>query len=239
MRSLCVACSVFSLFFSSYALAQSAGIRGTVQQEDGTPIAGSRVQVLRATAPPFNTEVRTAEDGSFDAEGLPAGTYRICPDPPSGQHLSPCLWHDPSAIVTVQDGQVVDGITIVMKLGTTVTVVVKDPVGLLHKKHTAADAAQMLFVAVKGPKKIPYPLVAGIQNGSQTTYQMTVPFDTALKLIVFPINVAASDKSGYDVPDKGRIYDFAQSKAVKKLIGGPQSPDQPLNFEFTLNDKHN
>ena len=235
MRSLCVLFVAFAIFSVFSASAQSGRIRGSVQQEDGTPVANARVQVLRATAPPFNVEVKTGDDGSFDAEGLPAGTYRICPDPPSGQHLSPCLWHDPSAIVTVQDGQVVDGTTIVMKLGTTVTVVVKDPVGLLQKKHVKTDPMQMLFVAVKGPKKIPYPLAAGVQQGSRTVYQMTVPFDTALKLIVLPIGLAATNDSGNAIPDKGQVLDFAQPRNQKAKLGG----QQPLSFEFTINDKHN
>jgi len=217
-------------------MAQTARIKGLIQTEDGTPVAGSNVLVVRTRTPPFNSALVTAQDGTFDAPGLPAGTYRICPDIPSSQYLSPCTWYDPNAIVTVQDGQEVDGVSITLHQGSTITVVVKDPGGLAQAKHNGNDPPQFLFIAVKGPKKIPYPLVGGIQNGSSTTYQMVVPTDTPLKLIVFPVGLAATEDAAGEVPDTGKGYDFSQARRLAQFSSGPGTLP---TFQFTISNKHN
>jgi hypothetical protein len=216
-------------------VAQTASIKGLIQTEDGTAVTGANVLVIRTTVPPFTSTLVTAQDGSFAAQGLPAGTYRICPDLPGPLYLSPCIWFDPNAIVTVQDGQEVDGVSITLHQGSIITVVVRDPSALMQVKRTKDDPPQFLFVAVKGPKKIPYPLVGGTQNGTNTTYQLVVPIDTPLKLIAFPVGLAAAEDSAGNVPDKGRTYEFSRPKGLSQL----EADQGPPIFQFTINSKHN
>jgi hypothetical protein len=214
---------------------KTASIKGVIQTEDGTAVAGARVQVIRTTAPPFNLTLAIAKDGSFTAEGLPAGTYRICPDLPGPLYLSPCIWFDQNAIVTVKDGQQVDGVSITLRQGSTITVVVRDPAAIMQTKRSKEDPPQFLFIAVKGPKKIPYPLVGGKQDGAVTTYQMVVPNDTPLKLIAFPLGVSAVEASAGEVPDKGKSIEFSRPRHPSKLDSEQGAP----TFQFTINKKHN
>jgi len=81
--------------------AQTARIKGTIQAEDGSPLAGSNVLIVRTITLPHNSAIITAKDGTFDAPALPAGTYRICTDLRSSEYLSPCTSYAPSAKVTV------------------------------------------------------------------------------------------------------------------------------------------
>jgi len=229
---------IFAQFASAVcATAQTARIKGLVQTEDGTAVAGTRVLVTRLVAPPFKTVVQTAQDGSFDAPGLPAGSYRICPDLPSQQYISPCVWLDPSAIVTVQDGQEVDEAQIVLKLGTTLTVTVDDPGALAQPRTTAGSSPQFLFLAVKGAKNPLYPLFPVARNGSTATYQMTVPFDTDLKLLVQGVGIAVTDGQKNAVPDSGKAFHFTQAKPSLGL-NSAQSPNQNSpSFQFAISGK--
>ena len=66
-------------------------LAGRVLDEDGRPVAGARVRVLRlagmSTLPV--TEETTGEDGRFTAAGLSEGTWRVRVTPPTGRNLLP------------------------------------------------------------------------------------------------------------------------------------------------------
>lgn len=150
---ICVQLASTASLVAQTADIKTASIKGVIQTEEGTAVAGASVQIIRTTAPPFNLTLAISKDGSFAAQGLPAGTYRICPDLPGPLYLSPCIWFDANAIVSVQDGQQVEGVSITLRQGSTITVVVRDPSAIMQAKRSKEDPPQFLFIAVKGPKR--------------------------------------------------------------------------------------
>jgi carboxypeptidase family protein len=73
---------------------QPAGsISGIVRDPTGNPLSAIWVTAVRSGLPPASATVASNASGAFSLPNLPAGTYKICAQSPSGAYLDPCwLW---------------------------------------------------------------------------------------------------------------------------------------------------
>ncbi|MCW2497125.1 carboxypeptidase-like regulatory domain-containing protein [Jatrophihabitans sp.] len=72
-----------SLTGVNFTMAAAAGISGVVTDGSGNPISSGIVDVFKSTSVDANPRVQvvTRQDGTYNANGLPAGVYRVCVDP--------------------------------------------------------------------------------------------------------------------------------------------------------------
>lgn len=210
----------------SCLLGQTGTITGRITMNNGAPYVGATVLITRTTAPPFNTTVFTGDDGSYQASELPTGSYRVCPDLPSSQYISPCIWLDPSAVVPVPEGQVVAVPPMQLQLGSTLHVAVADPGSLLPSlvpSMAGKSTGSALVLGVWGPDRHFHLLAPVKTTGVRTQYQLTIPFETALRLQVLPIGLGVLDAKNVSLPSNGQKYDVIHHK------GDPNPP----SFQFS------
>ena len=75
---------------------------------------------MRNGLPPLSQSLPAGPDGSYQAKGLPAGTYTLCAQVPGDVYLSSCQWTGTGAGVTLTAGQVSTGNVLALKTGSVV-----------------------------------------------------------------------------------------------------------------------
>jgi hypothetical protein len=205
-----------SALFVSAAVAQTPAptgrIDGAIQTSDGKPVPKATVWIAaRGAAPgapftPFTGAAQTGADGTFHVNGVPDGSYAVCPTPPDGA-LSPCEWAT-EPIAVVANGKATALSNLVLKAGVDLYVRVNDPKGIrAASEGTIPGAGLFLGVSIAGRRPLHIPLAAGDKNGAD--YHVVVPADTPLMLFV--------SGRAYDMTDEGGNAVDKQKGLVKQI----------------------
>ena len=168
------------------------------------PVPAAWVIANRKTAPPLSKHTKSGGDGSFQIQGLTAGAYSLCVQTPSEQYLDPCGLGGSPAAVTVATGQTVNAGSVHVSPASLLVVHVQDAAGLLTQL-TSAGRHPDLALGVRGPNGMFYPahpqggkLVAASVAGQTKsyTYQVAVPFDTAMSVSIASRDLTLGDANG-------------------------------------------
>jgi len=192
----------------------TGSISGKLAGEDGSAITGAEIRLhlvpsagSKVPQPQTDWIVTTVTGGAFQASELPEGTYTLCPRAPNTTWLSPCEWNLPTPIGTISRSNPNATVPITLKRGVSVPVRVDDPAQLMATNEGKTPGAG-LFLCVRGPglffRRVP--LVSTDSGGRN--YQIVVPFDTGLTLMVHPSfyrlaaanNVALSQSASTQIP---------------------------------------
>ena len=195
---------------STAALAQTqqvgGSVSGTVIGEDGTAIIGATVaihltpaKVSRLSPQRTDWSVQTVTGGVFDVAGLPEGTYTVCPRMPNSTWLNPCEWNFPTPVATVTRSNPNPTLAITLKRGVAVPVRIDDQGQLLAQNEGKTPGAGLLL-SVSGPGLFfrLVPLVS--KDATGRNYQLLIPFNTQLTLVVHPSFYHLSNANGAALP---------------------------------------
>ena len=136
----------FVLFLASAHLF-GAELAGTVVDQNGNPISGASVSVVRqaiflpatpGAAPQlaagevmFGASWTTDGNGNFQATSVPAGNYLLCIEKLNSPLLDPCSWSTPIKVNNLQATEQRSVGNLSVQLGTLVQINVSDPSALL------------------------------------------------------------------------------------------------------------
>ena len=202
----------------------SAGIQGTVTARDtGAPLAGVLV-IAGATSNPSATQsTKSAADGTFQIENLPAGAYSLCVKAASDGYLDPCEWGQSPPAVTLAVGQNSTVNAVAASPGAVLKIRIQDTAQLLLQKGKNGSLPDLL-VGVFGPKGIFYSAHVANRDTTGLNMQLTVPFDTPLSLQVISKALQLSDNTGTALPSAGATASF------QAAAGQPNPP----SFTYTV-----
>ncbi len=215
---------------SMAAVTQTAIISGTVLSDaTGAPLGGAIVTAYRKKpqTPLYLSQGRADAKGAFSLASLPAGTYSLCVQAPSGAYLDPCSWSDTPTSVTIADGQTSSGNTIRIQAAATLHVRVDDPGQSLKQQSNGAGRAHVLVLLIKSDgMAIPMPLTTSDATGLD--HQLAVPFDTKLKILMYSKEAKMNDPDQKPVAAQGSPCD------VTIPSNGPQS----IEVKFTVTGRN-
>lgn len=185
---------------------QTGAVTGTVTDDTGSPIAGATVSAaLRPPVPagthgpgglpsfiPFPPKAPTSANGSFEIDGLPAGTYALCVDKLGSAVLNPCVWNDQPVLTTLAAGGTATGVSVVAPRGVVITIRVLDPKQLLIGDPRSDDVRIGTFH--DSSSFIPALNSGGDMKGK--TMSLVVPAGQPLNISVSSATHALADASG-------------------------------------------
>lgn len=188
------------------AFGQIGKIAGTVTDDTGSPIAGATISAaLRPPIPagtrgpgglpsfmPFPPKAPTSADGSFEIDGLPAGTYALCVDKLGSAVLNPCLWTDQPVLRTLTAGEVATGVSLVAPKGVFITIRVLDLKQLLIGNPRSDDVRIGTYHGNSG--FIPALNSRGDMKGK--TMSLVVPAGQPVNISVSSVTYALADANG-------------------------------------------
>jgi len=178
-------------------------ISGILKGEDGSVIAGATIflnltppSVSRIPPPRTSWSVVTTTGGAFQLGALPPGTYTLCPRVPNSTWLNPCEWSLPTPRATISNTMPNASVTITLQRGVPVPVRVDDSSQLLAQNEGKTAGAGLL-VGVSSPGYFfrLVPLVSDDTSGRN--YQIVVPFNTQLTLVIHPSLYQVNDATGH------------------------------------------
>lgn len=182
-------------------------IAGTVRGEDGTLVSGAVVSLRyldRYVGRPRQTEWIATTDaaGAFRFAVLTPGRHRLCVHTPGSLWLNPCDWGLDPPVVSVSAAKKADSVGVVLRLGAALRVRVEDP-GQLLAQHEGKTPGANLLVGVEGgsPQFHAAPVVSAESAGR--TYQVVIPYGTALWLMVASGLFQLNDALGLPVARTG------------------------------------
>lgn len=247
--------TVTMLMLGSSVLSAQTGlpgsIQGTVSEQHGLPIAGATVYITRTFAPkelvtPYSQSLKTASDGSFQAQGLPPGTYAFCAQVPGDIYLDGCHWGAPLLDVTVSAGQKLRTAIRVTK-ASTLKVRVLDPGGSL-----AAIAAKQAGPPANGKAPLSpvtaAPVLMGVWDGhghffplhltgghaGHVDYQLAIPFDTPLSFQITTSTLQLADSLGAPLPTLSPGLSSVAGQSSLTSFQHNSGDPNPKSFQFTV-----
>lgn len=190
------------------AQAQQAGPAGrgrisvTVKGDDGSILSGAGVFLRRTPAPGVPLRQRTEWSATASAAGavtfdlLPNGQYTMCAQAASGNWLNPCEWGAaPRPAVVVSAAQRTVSTTLVLKRGAAASIRVDDPGGLLAQ-HEGKTPGAHLLMGVRSDAGFFRPASVVAQDSGGRRYEVTIPFDAKMNLVVASSFFRLTDGSG-------------------------------------------
>lgn len=204
------------IFAQSLSFAQSgtASIKGTLLGQDGKPIGGAQVtanvELARnkalpqpiATGPTVAT-AKTAGDGTFTLDKLPAGMYTLCAQAPSATHLDPCHWSQIPPSVTVTAGQSITGYKFSLVQGAQFQVRLDDPKKLLSAPAGKYGVPHVLMGVTTAAGQF-YPVFVSGEDSTGKDHTLVIPANTNLRFTVYSKQVQLTD-SNYRPIDAGGV----------------------------------
>ena len=190
MARCVLAASALVVYCAAAQTGNTGAVSGTVVSENGSPLRAILIaQPAGVGAPVLG---RTALDGTFTIQQLPAGKYSVCPalvpaeqaaagSPP---FLNSCGWGLALSTAQVSPGQTVSGLRLVAPTGVTTIVVVNDPASILSALPNPLAFDPKLQLIFRGPDGNPHIPSLVSQGTAGRTYATTVPHDIALTLQV-------------------------------------------------------
>jgi hypothetical protein len=192
---------------SAYCLlAANTSVTGSVVDDSGHSVAGSRVLISYApsikstvSAPPVITGslaamVTADATGTFHADGLAPGQYIACAETLTPGYLDPCHWSASAPAFTVSAGQTTPGVKIVMAKGSVLRVHVDDPQQLLKPVAGPVDLDFEIHVVTSKGVRYSIPIQSSTALGRD--HAITIPFDTSVSVRVLAAHLAVNDQSG-------------------------------------------
>jgi len=179
----------------------SGSISGVLKGEDGTAIRGGTIllHLARPIRPKLVQQTDwsgvTAASGVFQFAGLPEGTYTLCVRVQGSTWLNPCEWNFPTPTAVISHSNPNTSVTIVLRRGAVVPVRIDDA-GQLLAQHEGKTRGAGLLLTVSSPAFFfrLVPLVA--HDSSGRNYEIVVPYNTPLTLVVHPSFYHVNDASG-------------------------------------------
>jgi hypothetical protein len=218
---------VFAFFILSAASIGQSGtatIQGSVTDAlNKKPVSGALVTAIRSGLPPASQTATTAPDGSFQIGNLPAGAYSLCVQVPGGAYLDPCQWSRTASKLTLSNGQKSAGNALKLDTGSALQVRFNDPGKLLAKK-TKDGRDPHLTVGIGAANGRFYPLHVGSKDSAGTTFQLTVPRDTPLKLQVASRDLKIADASSAAISATGD----------RQTVQHNSNDPNPKSFQYTI-----
>ena len=174
---------------------KSSTISGIVTSEDGRPIAGARI-VAYLSSSIFSQSAATSEaNGSYQIAGLATGTYKLCAVVLSGDYLDPCVWSVTPPQVILAAGQTVPGTNLKLQSATLLKVRLDDPSQHLQSSLPNASKPHILIVVMSAEGNF-VTVTATAKSASGADYQVSIPYDTPLKLSAVSKNLKVNHGSG-------------------------------------------
>lgn len=189
------------------AQAQQAGPAGrgqisvTVTGEDGSVLSGVGVFLRRTLGPGAPLRQRTdwsataSPAGAVTFDLLPNGQYTLCAQAASGNWLNPCEWGAARPAVVVSAAQRTVNTTLVLKRAAAVSIRVDDPSRLLAQNEGRTPGAHLLF-GVRSDALIFHPASIVAQDSAGRTYEVAIPFDARVNLVVASSFFRLTDATG-------------------------------------------
>jgi|SRR5271165_5710043 len=183
-------------------------VSGTLKGDDGTVIVGGSVHLYRI---PGSSPGRTREaqwsvvsgaEGAFRFANVGQGAYRLCAQAQDGTWLDPCDWG--LGANTLAPAQNSSGVMLVMRKGTVVPVRIDDPGQLLSRPPSGLMGAGLL-IGFGSDTALFHALSLASADSTGRSYQVVIPFDTAVKLIIASPFLQLADASGLLIPS-GATY---------------------------------
>ena len=138
-------------------------------------------------------------EGSFRFDGVGQGLYRLCGSAPSGAWLDPCDWGLPLTTTDLSFAQNTADVTMTLRRGATVPVRIDDPGQFLSQSGAKTPGAGLLLgFATDSSLFHTLPLTSADQTGRN--YQIVIPFDTTVKLIITSSHLQIADAAGLMLP---------------------------------------
>jgi hypothetical protein len=170
----------------------TGSIFGSLKGEDGTAIAGGVIMLHRSQPATsklgrqqLDWSVVTSGVGTFQFSDLPTGSYTLCPRVQNSTWLNPCEWSLPTPTVTLSSLTPDASITITLRRGAAVPIRVDDAGQLLAQNEGRTPGAGLLL-NVSSPGFFFHPVPLASKDSGGRNYQIVVPFNTALTLVVHP-----------------------------------------------------
>jgi len=166
----------------------------------------------------------TGAGGGFQFAGLPEGTYTLCPRMPNSTWLNPCEWNFPTPNATISRANPNTSVSVIVKKGAVLPVRINDPGGLLPQNEgKIAGAGLLLGVAWPGFLFRNVPFLA--QDSGGRNYQIVVPFNTPLTLVLH--------STLYNVKDvNGAALSQTKSTKIPLLLAAGQQVS-PIKFTIS------
>ena len=212
------------------AFGQSGGgIQGVISDDSGQFVAGARV-FASPTAPGGRSYMAfSGPAGQYSFAQAPAGSYAICVQgprhgsPQPGQsanalvgYLDTCHWSSPMQ-VSVAAGQVTANVNVRLVRGAAVHVRLNDP-----QQYLAKGAGVVLAGVVASSRFIPLTLISSDASGR--SLELTIPFNTALRLELNSSRLQLTDVTGAALPSVTTSFPILQAAG---------QPDPSLTFNIT------
>lgn len=173
----------------------------TVMGEDGSILGGAGVFLTRTVAPGAPPRQRADWSATASAAGtvtfdlLPNGEYTLCAQAASGSWLNPCEWGTARPTVVLSAPQRTVSTSLVLKRGAAVSIRMDDPSGLLAQNEGKTPGAHLLL-GVRSDALIFHPASIIAQDTGGRNYQVTIPFDANVNIVVASSFFRLTDATG-------------------------------------------
>lgn len=175
------------------------------------------------TEPALAKSVYADQNGVFDVGNLDPASYYLCAQVVGGGYLDPCKWSGMETL-KLNSGQIRTGLQIKLKKGAILRFRIEDPKALLPRDSVVA--APHLIVGIRTETGAFHAAYTVRQDAAGRDLQLTVPFDTPLRLWIYSRHVKLTDTTGaaVDVSGAGASIRLSPQDEVKQLtylVTGP------------------
>jgi hypothetical protein len=204
----------------------TTSIQGTVTDaSNNKPIAGAFVITNRSGLPPFSETAQTGADGSYQMQGLPAGSYSLCVQVPGDGYLDPCRFGGGAQPITLAAGQQSLGNIAKLKPASILKIRLNDASGLLTQyTKDGHDPDLLIGVFGSGPQRTFFPAHLAGQDKAGTNYQVAVPLDMPLTFSIASNSLKLADTTGAALPNNTSQQGFQHATG----------DSNPPSFAFTV-----
>jgi len=223
-------CAAFASAYAQQNNTLIGAITGTVRGEDGTAIGGATILLHRAVQTHFRSSRQatdwstlTTAGGTYNFTGLPSGYYSVCAGLKGSTWLNPCEWGYATPTATISLSNPYSSVAIILNRGSAIPIRVDDG-GQLLEQHEGKTRGAGMFMSVSsgGLFSRLVPIVS--KNGSGRDYQIVVPYNTLLMLVVHPSYFIVHDSAETELSQ-------ANSTNIPLLVGSGQQV-KPINFKI-------
>lgn len=166
------------------AFSQSAN-SGRILDEDGKPIPNAIVHIQTQNGAADAKRADAASDGAFSTAALPDGTHNVCVHMPETSYINACLWSNSPPTITVVKGNITGpNKDITVQRGVTLKLRVNDPGGNLTPKVPSKTQPPSILAGLWSETRRFYPMRIAASDAGGSTYQLTVPYESDMKLTV-------------------------------------------------------
>ncbi len=198
----------------------SLGIVGTVRGSDGMLISGARVSLSQTQPYPAARHQRTewttttTATGAFQFPAVASGPYVLCAE--AANWLNPCEWGNTPVKVVVGAYEKPGAVMIVLRPAATLYIRVEDS-GQLLDQHEGKTSGAHLLIGVTSDAFVFHPAVVASSDTAGRNYQVRIPYDAGVKLVLSSSFFSVADGAGAALPQQG-------STSVPVTVGTGQPP---------------